>query len=181
MSDPEAYDVPRPAVHIQSNYDCPKPHVKDTNHRQAQPDDSYDTPRPATSLSQQNMTPSSSNSSLMTPDNLSLSSSNRSSLANMPDYDIPRRNAPPIRTPTPQQPNSLNSQSTYDFPQQSQRLLPSNNGQDKSLPLVTKELPLELGSALETLAKLQNEATTAVMRYVTFSVSILRHCVSNCW
>lgn len=170
MSDPEAYDVPRPAVHIQSNYDCPKPHVKDTNHRQAQPDDSYDTPRPATSLSQQNMTPSSSNSSLMTPDNLSLSSSNRSSLANMPDYDIPRRNAPPIRTHTPQQPNSLNSQSTYDFPQQSQRLLPSNNGQDKSLPLVTKELPLELGSALETLAKLQNEATTAVMRLLAFVI-----------
>lgn len=148
-------------------------------------EESYDVPRPVNNLlAQQNLTPSSSNSSLLTSDSLSLSSSNRSSLANMPDYDVPRRNPVSIRsTPPPplQQPPTPHSQtsgifssnhsmsmssfssstSTYDVPQTP---LHQQQMQTPQTPLPAKELPLELSSALETLARLQNEATSAVSR-----------------
>lgn len=141
-------------------------------------EENYDVPRPLTSLLQHQhaLTPSSSNSSLLTSDSLSLSfsSSNRSSLANMPDYDIPRRNPLPVRAVLQQQQlqqtrplsrASVNGNClAYDFP------LPSN-GMDKNIGfnqnqsiIATKELPLELTSALETLAKLQSETTTAITR-----------------
>lgn len=151
MSDQETYDTPKPAVHI--NYDSPRPWSRTPPHQHRQ-DDSYDVPRPSTLLSQHNITPSSSNSSLLTTtsDSLSLSSSNRSSMANMPDYDIPRKNAPSIRSTTPLSSTS----STYDIPQTQQQQSQQNR--------TAKELPLELSSALETLAKLQNEATSAVTR-----------------
>lgn len=166
MSDPEAYDIPRPATQI--NYDCPKNWNKIPVKEHIM-EDSYDTPRPINSLSQQNMTPSSSNSSLMTPDNLSISSSNRSSLANMPEYDIPRRNAVPVRSTTPQSlSNHHHAHATYDFPQQI--IQQHQNNKEKLLPVANKELPLELSSALETLAKLQNEATFAVTKLLAFVV-----------
>lgn len=79
----------------------------------------------------------------------------RSSLA-APDYDVPRprlpvsslpsrHNTPVPNTPTPPPP----SQQIYDVP-------------------VSKELPLELDSALEGLQRLQNEASAAIARLLGF-------------
>lgn len=79
----------------------------------------------------------------------------RSSLA-APDYDVPRprlpvsslpsrHNTPIPNTPTPPPP----SQQIYDVP-------------------VSKELPLELDSALEGLQRLQNEASAAIARLLGF-------------
>ncbi|XP_046807152.1 breast cancer anti-estrogen resistance protein 1 isoform X2 [Lucilia cuprina] len=188
----ETYDIPKPAVPV--NYDSPRNLQRNMAHLQAAAmkncstpiqEENYDVPRPLTSLlqHQHTLTPSSSNSSLLTSDSLSLSfsSSNRSSLANMPDYDIPRRNPLPVRAVLQQQQQqqqqtrplsraSINGNcSTYDFP------LPTN-GMDKSNFMMsqnqgitsTKELPLELTSALETLAKLQSETTTAITRLLAF-------------
>ena len=117
------------------------------------------------------MTPSSSNSSLLTSDSLSLSlsSSNRSSLVNMPDYDIPRKQPISIkRTPPPQSQSilslkslDLNSES-YDVPS------PHMQQSPKKLEKIVKELPLELSSALDTLARLQNEATIGVTKLLSF-------------
>lgn len=158
MSDLETYDTPKPPVQV--NY-ASRPWSR-TSQQNSRSEDacSYDVPRSMTS--HQNMTPSSSNSSLLTPDSLSLSSSNRSSLVNMPDYDIPRR-FPRSATPSSTMPfaghnmqQSMNHpQSTYDIPAAAaaQAKLKSK-----------KELPLELSSALETLAKLQNEATGAITK-----------------
>lgn len=151
MSDSETYDTPRPTQSI--NYDSPRPWSR-TSQFSGRLEESYDVPRSVSMLSQQNMTPSSSNSSLLlTPDNHSMSSSNRSSLANMPDYDIPRRFPGAIRpgsslTPT----SSIHFQSTYDIPVSNQQ----------KVMVTIKELPLELSSALETLAKLESEATGAI-------------------
>ncbi|XP_037042594.1 breast cancer anti-estrogen resistance protein 1 isoform X1 [Bradysia coprophila] len=157
MSDQDTYDTPKPAVQI--NYDSPRSWSR-TPPRDNRLDDSYDIPRPSNLLSQHNITPSSSNSSLLTSDSLSLSSSNRSSLANMPDYDIPRRNPPSIRSLTPSAPAQMSqANSSFDIP------LIQNQG-----PIITtkKELPLELSSALDTLAKLQNEATSTISRLLGF-------------
>lgn len=81
-----------------------------------------------------------------------MSSSNRSSLAYMPDYDVPRRFPNSMRsistlTPT----SSLHFQGAYDIPISNQQKMSA-----------IKELPLELSSALETLAKLECEATGAI-------------------
>ncbi|XP_065087874.1 breast cancer anti-estrogen resistance protein 1 isoform X2 [Ochlerotatus camptorhynchus] len=217
----DTYDVPKPAVPI--NYDSPRawsrtpPHYSHQNphhsphtpnysshhhpahhHFSYRMEESYDVPRPVNNLlAQQNLTPSSSNSSLLTSDSLSLSSSNRSSLANMPDYDVPRRNPVSIRsTPPPphqqqQQPATPHSQtsgifssnhsmsmssfssstSTYDVPQtplHQQQQQQQQQQHQVQTPLPAKELPLELSSALETLARLQNEATSAVSRLLGF-------------
>ncbi|KAJ8973813.1 hypothetical protein NQ317_010795 [Molorchus minor] len=85
--------------------------------------------------------PNSSASSL-TAD--SLSSSNRSSLANMPDYDVPKpyNRGPQLVLHTPQ---------TYDIPSQ-----------------ITKGLPLELNSALENLERLQTDTTSAISKLLGF-------------
>ncbi|KAH8415713.1 hypothetical protein KR222_010694 [Zaprionus bogoriensis] len=132
-------------------------------------EESYDVPRSLLVLpqqSQQTMTPSSSASSLLTSDSLSLSfsSSNRSSLANMPDYDIPRRNPLPVR-PHPHHPRPA-----YDFalPPLLEQQAPAAAAA-ASLQSV-KELPLELNSALETLAKLQSQTTLAITRLLSFVV-----------
>lgn len=168
MSDPhspsDTYDSPKPSS-IQVTVDSPRPWSRQSPHANRF-DDSYDVPRPLTILSQQNGTPSSSISSLLTPDSLSLSSSNRSSLANMPDYDIPRRFPHAVRAitplaghqlhlqPIPQQISHSNPNSTYDVPAPAAPVKIA----------APKELPLELSSALETLAKLQNEASAAVTK-----------------
>uniref|UniRef100_A0A182MVL6 CAS family C-terminal domain-containing protein n=1 Tax=Anopheles culicifacies TaxID=139723 RepID=A0A182MVL6_9DIPT len=163
-------------------------------------EESYDVPRPLLSQ-QQHLTPSSSNSSLLTSDSFSLSSSNRSSLANMPDYDVPRRNPVSVRStppppvsgtgggaapPPPGTPSftsshhsmsmsSFSSMSTYDVPPSHMHSGASGGGyvsgklhQPQAASVTPKELPLELSSALETLARLQNEATTAVTRLLSF-------------
>lgn len=160
MSDQDTYDTPKPAVQI--NYDSPRSWSR-TPPRDNRLDDSYDIPRPSTLLSQHNITPSSSNSSLLTSDSLSLSSSNRSSLANMPDYDIPRRNPASIRSLTPSTPMSQ-TPSSYDMP-----LIQNQNQSNQT----KKELPLELSSALDTLAKLQNEATSTISRYVLANIHFI--------
>ncbi|XP_053673358.1 breast cancer anti-estrogen resistance protein 1 [Anopheles nili] len=158
-------------------------------------EESYDVPRPLLSQ-QQHLTPSSSNSSLLTSESFSLSSSNRSSLANMPDYDVPRRNPVSVRS-TPPPPSSaagqggpgtpsfttshhsmsmssFSSMSTYDVPPSHMHSSGANasgyvSGKlHQHQPVIPKELPLELSSALETLARLQNEATTAVTRLLSF-------------
>lgn len=192
----ETYDTPKPATPV--NYDCPKNVCRtptqlrfgDTTLHNMKgcstpiQEESYDVPRPLNTLIQQQhtLTPSSSNSSLLTSDSLSLSfsSSNRSSLANMPDYDVPRRNPLPVRAVQQQQQQLLLQQrqtptpgvngncAAYDFP------LPSNLSTplaEKSSPNATlmaaaasKELPLELSSALYTLDKLQFEAKTAITK-----------------
>ncbi|XP_039487828.1 breast cancer anti-estrogen resistance protein 1 isoform X1 [Drosophila santomea] len=184
----ETYDIPKPATPVPLNYDSPRsgfPKASSSTTTSSSSlgarfetlksvaasiaEESYDVPRPlilgSIHLQQQmsQMTPSSSASSLLTSDSLSLSlsSSNRSSLANMPDYDIPRRNPLPVR----RQQSGL----TYDFP------LPPLQEQDNrvlSTPAVTttKELPLELSSALETLAKLQQQTTAAITRLLSFVV-----------
>lgn len=112
----------------------------------------YDTPRPTSHL-----TPSSSNSSLLTSDSFSLSSSTRSSLANMPDYDIPRRNPIPVRSSIPNSCSSLGS--SLSLSQHARIEFPDDE---------FKELPLELGSALETLSNLQVEATSGLNRFLSF-------------
>ncbi|SPP84791.1 breast cancer anti-estrogen resistance protein 1 isoform X2 [Drosophila guanche] len=184
----ETYDIPKPATPVLLNYDSPKgghprtpTSISGLGARfeslksvvASIEEESYDVPRPLISsgLLQQQMTPSSSASSLLTSDSLSLSfsSSNRSSLANMPDYDIPRRNPLPVRR-TPLQPSGL----TYDFPlpplQEQEQRLTSAQSSGNSSPAVVKELPLELSSALETLAKLQSQTTSAITRLLSFVV-----------
>ncbi|TGZ53039.1 Uncharacterized protein DBV15_00528, partial [Temnothorax longispinosus] len=138
---PSCYDTPRPPTSCTPNSNC-------SVGSGITPLDCYDVPRPL-----QPLTPSSSASSL-TNDG-SLSGSNRSSLA-APDYDVPRprlpvsslpsrHNTPIPKTPTPPPP----SQQIYDVP-------------------VSKELPLELDSALEGLHRLQGEASAAITRLLSF-------------
>ncbi|XP_016958434.1 breast cancer anti-estrogen resistance protein 1 isoform X2 [Drosophila biarmipes] len=182
----ETYDIPKPATPIPLNYDSSRSAVPPRTPTSSSSlgarfeslkivaasieEESYDVPRPLISgssmLQQQmsQMTPSSSASSLLTSDSLSLSfsSSNRSSLANMPDYDIPRRNPLPVR----RQQSGL----AYDFPlpplqEQEQRVVPT-----PATVTSSKELPLELSSALETLAKLQHHTTSAISRLLSFVV-----------
>lgn len=136
-------------------------------------DDSYDVPRSSSNLGTSHMTPSSSNSSLLTSDSLSLSfsSSNRSSLANMPDYDIPRKQPVSIkRTPPPPQSQSILSLKSLDLNSENYDV-PSPHGMiqsPKKLDKTVKELPLELSSALDTLSRLQNEATIGVTKLLSF-------------
>lgn len=194
----ESYDTPKSLISL--NYDLPRSAagltINNKLNKEKMEDANYDIPKSINFQQQQhhhqnqNLTPSSSNSSLLTSDSLSLSSSNRSSLANMPDYDIPRRNPQSVHhnhphhahshqqqrsTPTPpslHSSSSLNNQ-TYDIPQSQQSNHPHHhhNQQQHNKPIIpNKELPLELSSALETLAKLQNEATSAVTRLLSFVV-----------
>ncbi|OAD57142.1 Breast cancer anti-estrogen resistance protein 1 [Eufriesea mexicana] len=140
---PSCYDIPRPPTSCTPNSNC-------SGGSGVTPLDCYDVPRPL-----QPLTPSSSASSL-TNDG-SLSGSNRSSLA-APDYDVPRsrlpasslpsrHNTPVPKTPTPPPPPQ--TQQIYDVP-------------------VSKELPLELDSALEGLQRLQSEASAAIARLLGF-------------
>ncbi|CRL00127.1 CLUMA_CG013407, isoform A [Clunio marinus] len=178
--DADSYDIPKPAVAVNEN-----PRIRRGFSRQSilsnsstatslllRMDDSYDVPRPASNLGNSRMTPSSSNSSLLTSDSLSLSlsSSNRSSLANMPDYDVPRKHISAMnkRTPPPQSQSILSLKSidlgseTYDVPNSH-----ANMNSPKRFE-TTKELPLELSSALDTLSRLQHEATVGVTKLLSF-------------
>ncbi|KAH8342351.1 hypothetical protein KR059_002781 [Drosophila kikkawai] len=178
----ETYDIPKPATPVPLNYDSPRsgggPRTPTSLSARFESlksvpasieEESYDVPRPLISaglLTQ--MTPSSSASSLLTSDSLSLSfsSSNRSSLANMPDYDIPRRNPLPVR----RQQSGL----AYDSPlpplQEQEQSVAPTTAAPVSATATPKELPLELSSALETLAKLQLQTTAAISRLLSFVV-----------
>lgn len=188
-NDFDTYDIPKPAIPVAHNYDSPKnvvcrtpPTVLPTQRYDALrgscatpiQEEAYDVPRPLPQTSllqrQNTLTPSSSNSSLLTSDSMSLSfsSSNRSSLANMPDYDIPRRNPLPVRAAAQiaaaiamekQQQQQRSSGMSYEFPLPS----PIEKNQNASM-IPIKELPLELNCALETMDKLQLEATAAITR-----------------
>lgn len=184
--DADNYDVPKAAIPVNNDIIRQPRHQGISRHSVlstsstatslfSRMDDSYDVPRSSSNLGNSHMTPSSSNSSLLTSDSLSLSfsSSNRSSLANMPDYDIPRKQPVSIkRTPPPPQSQSilslksldLNSEN-YDVPSPH----PSINS-PKKLETI-KELPLELASALDSLTRLQNEATISVTKLLSFVTS----------
>lgn len=181
--DADSYDIPRPAVAIANENSfkfrqgLSRQSILSTsstvNSLQLRMDDSYDVPRPSSNLGNSRMTPSSSNSSLLTSESLSLSlsSSNRSSLANMPDYDVPRRQLASAnkRTPPPQSQSILSLKSvdlsleTYDVPSPH-----ANTNSPKRFEPV-KELPLELASALDTLSRLQNEATVGVTKLLSYA------------
>lgn len=191
--DADSYDIPKPAVAV-SNIESNNPRIKHSGGRHSilstsstatslfsRMDDSYDVPRPSSNLGNSRMTPSSSNSSLLTSDSLSLSfsSSNRSSLANMPDYDIPRKQPMSIKRtpPPPSQSQSilslksidLNSEN-YDVPSPSPHMMMHNLSamQSPKKLIIVKELPLELSSALDTLSRLQNEAITGVTKILAY-------------
>ncbi|KAB0796548.1 hypothetical protein PPYR_10609 [Photinus pyralis] len=134
---PVSYDAPRNCSRCSPAPSCASPTNRDSG-------DSYDIPRPIL-IHPSLLTPSSSASSLTTGD--SLSSSNRSSVINIPDYDVPRSH--PRGTQLVLQPATL----LYDVP-------PSH-------PQV-KELPLELSFALDSLEKLQNEVTAAISKLLAF-------------
>ncbi|XP_012286263.1 breast cancer anti-estrogen resistance protein 1 isoform X2 [Orussus abietinus] len=146
---PSCYDVPRPPTSCTPNSYCSLVSA-------ATPLDCYDVPRPL-----QPLTPSSSASSL-TNDG-SLSGSNRSSLA-VPDYDVPRARpqvssvTSRITTPVPTTPTPPPAQQPQQ-PQQPQQIY--------DVP-VSRELPLELDSALEGLQRLQAEASSAIARLLGF-------------
>lgn len=177
--DADCYDIPRPAVPVANE----NSRLRNVLSRQSilsnssnatslhlRMDDSYDVPRPSSNLGNSRMTPSSSNSSLLTSDSLSLSlsSSNRSSLANMPDYDVPRKHLISKRTPPPQSQSILSLKSvdlgseTYDVPS------PHASINSPKRFEALKELPLELLSALDTLSRLQNEATVGVTKLLSY-------------
>ncbi|XP_067646575.1 breast cancer anti-estrogen resistance protein 1 isoform X2 [Eurosta solidaginis] len=201
-NDFETYDTPKPPTPV--NYDCPKNMCRTPTQLRfgdalqlnmkvcSTPiqEESYDVPRPLNNAliqHQNTLTPSSSNSSLLTSDSLSLSfsSSNRSSLANMPDYDVPRRNPLPVRAVQQQQEQLLLQQKqhqplqimngsgvSFDFPLASNVNTPIAEKTSPNAALMaaaaTKELPLELCSALYTLDKLQTEATNAITKLLSF-------------
>lgn len=178
--DADCYDIPKPAVPIVNEnpkfrHGLSRQSILSTsstaNSLLLRMDDSYDVPRPSSNLGNSRMTPSSSNSSLLTSDSLSLSlsSSNRSSLANMPDYDVPRKHlSHQKRTPPPQSQSILSLKSvdlgseTYDVPS------PHANMNSPKRFETAKELPLELSSALDTLSRLQNEATAGVSKLLSY-------------
>lgn len=140
----DCYDVPPRAIPVgNDNFrNCPRcsPAPSCASPIGRESGEAYDIPRAILGHHNQ-LTPSSSASSL-TAD--SLSSSNRSSLANMPDYDVPR---PHNRGPQ----LVLHAPQTYDIPSQT-----------------TKELPLELNSALENLERLQTDTTSAISKLLGF-------------
>jgi enhancer-of-filamentation protein 1 len=88
----------------------------------------------------------------------------------MPDYDIPRKQPVSIkRTPPPPQSQSILSLKSLDLNSENYDV-PSphaNIHSPKKLGIV-KELPLELSSALDTLSRLQNEATIGVTKLLSF-------------
>lgn len=176
--DADNYDIPRPAVPVINEIRENPSRLRLNLHRQSilstsststslfSKMEEYDVPRPSSNLGNSRMTPSSSNSSLLTSDSLSLSfsSSNRSSLANMPEYDIPRKHNIHKRTPPPSSQSILSLKSvdlnsdTYDVPSLSSPKRVES----------PKELPLELNSALDTLARLQQEATVSLMKLLAY-------------
>lgn len=176
--DADCYDTPKPAVPVNNeNF-----RARNAISRQSilstsstatssllRMDDSYDVPRPASNLGNSRMTPSSSNSSLLTSDSLSLSlsSSNRSSLVNMPDYDIPRKHL--VKRTPPSHSQSILSLKSVDLASETYDVPSPHAAMNSPKRFETlKELPLELSSALDTLSRLQNEATVSVTKLLSF-------------
>ncbi|KAL3284822.1 hypothetical protein HHI36_018961 [Cryptolaemus montrouzieri] len=141
------YDVP-PSRHTSLNTSQGYPRCTSASPSCASPvsrdGEAYDVPRPHINHSHHlnHLTPSSSASSL-TAD--SISSSNRSSMVNMPDYDVPKPHSKGLQL-------VLHPSQLYDVP-------PSHN---------PKELPLELNSALENLERLENDTTSSIKKLLGF-------------
>ncbi|KAG8229217.1 hypothetical protein J437_LFUL008853 [Ladona fulva] len=177
----DSYDVPRPhnqaAVILQQTTTQLQALQIQQQQQQPQEQQEYDVPT-------NRLTPSSSASSLMTAD--SFSSSNRSSLecseqqrrrfggtfpAADSHYDVPR---PLPVTPVPPETSSPASlASFYDAPPPRQIIEENNmNKSNNESPMIDPKkqyvLPLELGAALETLARLQEEALTSITRLLAF-------------
>lgn len=176
--DADNYDIPRPAVPVTSD-PRDSSRLRLNLHRQSILSNSststslcfskmeeYDVPRPSSNLGNSRMTPSSSNSSLLTSDSLSLSfsSSNRSSLANMPEYDIPRKHSSHIKR-TPVSSQSILSLKSIDLNSDAYDVPSLHSPKRVATP---KELPLELASALDTLARLQQEATGSLTKLLSY-------------
>ncbi|XP_049861054.1 enhancer of filamentation 1 isoform X6 [Schistocerca gregaria] len=145
----ESYDVPR-GCYDTPRYPRPTAVVPPAPAAPAGPQpcpDSYDVPRPLGAP----LTPSSSASSL-TADS-SLPGSNRSSLL-AAEYDVPRPQRPAFATPPPPPPQTPPQP---DKQQQHQQQL-------YDVPPASSPLPLELGSALDSLERLQAEAAGATSR-----------------
>lgn len=176
--DADNYDIPKPAVPVINEIRDNPGRLRLNFHRQSLLSNSststslfskmeeYDVPRPSSNLGNSRMTPSSSNSSLLTSDSLSLSfsSSNRSSLANMPEYDIPRKH-PNAMKRTPVSSQSILSLKSIDLNSEAYDVPSLHSPKRVETP---KELPLELASALETLARLQQEATGSLNKLLAY-------------
>lgn len=141
-------------------------------------EEAYDVPRPSPNLKilrqlqQSNIISSTINSSLHLSERLG--PSKRTTFVNTTDYDVPRRNPIPIKkhhplpvsvsltsscsSPTPSSASNLGLVN-YDLPLANPKQVINKNG-------MVKELPLELQAAIEALDKLQNEAVTAIIRYI---------------
>ncbi|XP_969665.2 breast cancer anti-estrogen resistance protein 1 [Tribolium castaneum] len=138
---PDCYDVPPRAVPVAPEFrNCTRCSPAPSCVSPITRDEAYDIPRSL--LSQPSPISPSSSASSLTAD--SLSSSNRSSLANMPDYDVPR--------PLARGPQFTHPPINYD-------ILTSQN---------LKELPLELNSALENLERLQSDTTGSISKLLGF-------------
>ncbi|EEZ99463.2 Breast cancer anti-estrogen resistance protein 1-like Protein [Tribolium castaneum] len=138
---PDCYDVPPRAVPVAPEFrNCTRCSPAPSCVSPITRDEAYDIPRSL--LSQPSPISPSSSASSLTAD--SLSSSNRSSLANMPDYDVPR--------PLTRGPQFTHPPINYD-------ILTSQN---------LKELPLELNSALENLERLQSDTTGSISKLLGF-------------
>ncbi|XP_044256876.1 breast cancer anti-estrogen resistance protein 1 [Tribolium madens] len=131
----DCYDVPPRAIPVTCTRCSPAPSCVSPINRDV--GEAYDIPRSI--LSQPSPISPSSSASSLTAD--SLSSSNRSSLVNMPDYDVPR---------------PLNKPQLFPHPHD---ILTSQN---------LKELPLELNSALENLERLQSDTTSSISKLLGF-------------
>ncbi|KAK6630916.1 hypothetical protein RUM44_003088 [Polyplax serrata] len=139
MTPTQAYDIPRAisregSESVLSNSKTPLQVAPQPDFDRGGENMSYDIPRPLATTAYP-LTPSSSASSLTAPESVSLPSSNRSSLLSGPDYDVPK--------------SRLSTSQLYDVPAPNPK---------------PKELPLELTSALESLNRLQHEASGAVQR-----------------
>ncbi|XP_046395950.1 breast cancer anti-estrogen resistance protein 1 isoform X2 [Ischnura elegans] len=177
----ESYDVPRPHNHAAVLLQQTTAQLQALQIQQGQAQGTvvdqgeYDVP------ASNRLTPSSSASSLTAAD--SFSSSNRSSLEcgeqqrrrilAFPDahYDVPR----PLPHPpaaTRQSPPPGDASLLYDAPQPqpSEPSPPANQPPAAAVIDAKKQyvLPLELGAALETLARLQEEALTSISRLLAF-------------
>lgn len=141
VSSSNDYDVPPPAipVNIDQSHRCTStPSACPSSNNRNS--DTYDIPRSHSHINQ--LTPSSSTSSLTVD---SQSSSNRSSV--IPDYDVPK-SLPRKRNPV------LHAAQLYDTPP-----CPSKQ---------SKELPLELSSALENLERLETDMTSSITKLLSF-------------
>jgi enhancer-of-filamentation protein 1 len=85
----------------------------------------------------------------------------------MPDYDIPRKHL--IKRTPPSQSQSILSLKSIDLASETYDVPSPHAAMNSPKRFETlKELPLELSSALDTLSRLQNDATVSVTKLLSF-------------